>query len=99
MLEMVEKNYFHYAADGADVQEFVLPGTNTKVIAVNGLNGSNKIVAADPKNLFYGCDMLDDAETFDFWYDKSNREYRLAVEFNAGVQVAYPNEVVVATIA
>lgn len=99
MLDMVEKNYFHYPADGAKVEEFILPGTNTKVIAVNGLNGSNKVVAADPMNLFYGCDMLDDAETFDFWYDKSNREFRIAVEFNAGVQVAFPDEVVVATVA
>lgn len=99
MLEMVEKNYFHYAADGADVQEFVLPGTNTKVIAVNGLNGTNKVVAADPANLFYGCDMLDDAETFDFFYSKDNRTYRLVVVFNGGTQVAYPNEVVIATIA
>lgn len=99
MLEMVEKNYFHYAADGADVQEFVLPGTNVKVIAVNGLNGSNKIVAADAANLFYGCDMMDDAETFDFFYSKDNRAYRLVVEFNGGTQVAYPNEVVIATVA
>lgn len=99
MLEMVEKNYFHYAADGADVQEFVLPGTNTKVIAVNGLNGTNKVVAADPANLFYGCDMMEDAETFDFFYSKDNRTYRLVVVFNGGVQVAYPDEVVVATIA
>lgn len=99
MLEMVEKNYFHYAADGADVQEFMLPGTNTKVIAVNGLNGSNKVVAADAANLFYGCDMMDDAESFDFFYSKDNRAYRLVVDFNAGTQVAYPNEVVVGTIA
>ena len=98
MLEMVEKNYFHYAADGASVQEFVLPGTDTKVVAVNGLNGTKAIIAADPANLFYGCDMLDDAETFDLWYSKDNREYRLAVQFNAGVQVAYPNEVVVGGI-
>lgn len=99
MLEMVEKNYFHYAADGAEVQEFILPGTNTKVIAVNGLNGTNKVVAADAQNLFYGCDMLDDAETFDFYYSKDNREFRLVIEFNGGTQVAYPDEVVVATIA
>lgn len=99
MLEMVEKNFYHYPADGAAVQEFILPGTNTKVIAVAGLNGSNKTVGADPQNLFYGCDMLDDKETVDFWYSKDNREYRLAVQFNAGTQVAYPSEVVVGTIA
>lgn len=99
MLEMVEKNYYHYAANGADIQEFVLPGTNTKVVAVNGLNGTNKIVAADANNLFYGCDMMDDAESIDFFYSKDNRSYRLVVDFNAGSQVAYPNEVVVGTIA
>ena len=99
MLEMVEKNFYHYAADGADVQEFIVPGTNTKVIAVNGLNGTNKIVAADAQNLFYGCDMLDDAETFDLFYSKDNREFRLVVEFNGGCQVAIPSEIVVATVA
>lgn len=98
MLEMVEKNFYHYAADGADVQEFIVPGTNTKVVAVNGLNGTNKVVAADAANLFYGCDMMDDAETFDLFYSKDNRAYRLVVEFNGGTQVAYPNEVVVAAI-
>lgn len=95
MLALVEKNLYHYPANGADVQEIIIPGTNTKVVAVNGLNGSNKIVGANPMNLFYGCDMLDDKETVDFWYSKDNREYRLAIQFNAGVQVAYPNEVVV----
>ena len=99
MLEMVEKNYYHYPADGAMTQEFVLPGTNTKVVAVNGLNGTKKIVVANPENLFFGCDMLDDMESFDFFYSKDNRTYRLVVSFNGGTQVAYPNEVVVGTIA
>ena len=99
MLEMVEKNYYHYAADGAAVQEFVLPGTNTKVVAVNGLNGTKKVVAAAPENLFYGCDMLDDAENFDLFYSKDNRTWRCVASWNAGTQVAYPNEVVVGTIA
>lgn len=94
MLAMVDKNYFHYPADGAAVQEFIIPGTNTKVIAVNGLNGSKTVVAADPANIFYGCDMLNDTEVFDLWYSKDNREYRLAIQFNAGVQVAFPDEVV-----
>lgn len=94
MQEMVEKNYFHYSADGYPSEEFMLPGTNTRVIAVNGLNGTNKIVAASLDNLFYGCDLANDAETFDLWYSKDFREFRLAISFNAGVQVAFPNEVV-----
>lgn len=98
IMEMVEKNFYHYDG-GNGGTEFILPGTNTKVIAVNGLNGTKKIVAADPMNLYYGCDLLNDTETFDLWYSQDNREYRLAIQFNAGVEVAFPSEVVVATMA
>ena len=99
MMTMVEKNYYHYPADGSDIQEFVFPGTNTKVVAVNGLNGTNKVVASDPMNLFFGTDMLDDAETFEFFYDKGDRIWKFVCEFNGGCQVAYPNEVVLGTVA
>lgn len=95
---LVEKNYFHYDANAA-AGEVIIPGTNTKVISVNGLNGTKKIVAGKPSNFVYGCDLLNDKEEFDFWYSKDNREYRLAVQFNAGVNVAYPNEVVLGTLA
>ena len=99
MVEMVAKNYYHYPADGMPSEEFILPGTNTKVIAVNGLNGTNTIVAADPMNLYYGCDMMNDEEKFDLWYSKDFNEFRLAIEFVAGVQIAWPNEVVKGVIA
>lgn len=99
MQEMVEKNFYHYAADGMPAEEFIVPGTNTRVIAVNGLNGTNKIVASALDNLFYGCDLMNDAETLDVWYSKDFQEFRLAMSFNFGVQVAYPNEVVMATLA
>ena len=52
------------------------------------------MVAADPANLFYGVDMADDAETFDLWYSKDNQEFRLAIKFNAGAQIAFPDQVV-----
>lgn len=97
--ELVSKNYYHYSADPID-GEIVLPGSNVKVIAVNGLNGTNKIVAGQlDKNFFYGCDMMNDEEKFEMWYSQDNREFRLAIEFNAGVQIAFPNEVVLGTTA
>lgn len=99
IMEMVEKNFYHYDGGSVEAKEFVLPATNTKVMAVNGLNGTKKIVAADPMNLYYGCDLLNDTESFDLWYSQDNREYRLAIQFNGGVQVAFPAEVVVATMA
>ena len=99
MMTMVEKNYYHYPADGSDIQEFVFPGTNTKVVAVNGLNGTNKVVSSDPKNLFFGTDMLDDQESFMFFFDKGSRIWKFVCEFNGGCQVAYPEEVVIGTVA
>ena len=99
MQEMVEKNYYHYTADGYPTEEFVMPGTNTRIIAVNGLNGTNKIVAARLENLFIGVDMMSDAENFEVWYAKDFNEYRLAIEYNLGVQFAFGDEIVLGTIA
>lgn len=91
---LVQSNLYHYNP-GAPVNEVVIPGTNVKVIKVNGLNGTHKLIAGQlDKNFFYGCDMVDDAEVFDFWYSKDEREFRLAIEFNAGVQISRPSEVV-----
>ena len=36
--------------------------------------------------------MQNDNETFDFWYSKDNQEFRLAINFVEGVQVAFPDE-------
>lgn len=93
--DLVTQNLFHYSADlDPEKMEVILPGTNTRVIAVSGLNGTNAIVATDPANLFYGVDMVDDLEQFKLWYSEDNQEFRLAVKFNAGAAIAFPDLVV-----
>lgn len=92
--DLVAANLFHFAPDYKD-GEYKLPGTSIRVIAVNGLNKTNKIVAGRLSNFFYGVGAEDDAETFDFWYSKDNREFRLAVYFAMAAQVAFPDEIVV----
>ena len=94
---MVDKNLYHYNP-GTPEGEVVLPGTNCRVIGVNGLNGTKKAIAASLKNIYFGTDMLNDMETFKLWYSDDNQEFRLAVKFNAGVQVAFPDEVVLAAL-
>lgn len=92
--DLVTMNLFHYIADlNPESMEVILPGTNTKVVAVDGLNGTNAIVAADPRNLFYGVDMVDDLEQFKLWYSDDNQEFRLAIKFNAGAAIAFPDQV------
>ena len=97
---LVAANLYHYNPE-APVDEVIIPGTNTRVIKVNGLNNStygtvsDVVVAADPMNLVYGYDVEDSAEALDVWYSKDNDSIRLRMTTNIGTQVAFPNEVVV----
>lgn len=95
--DLVDKNLYHYNP-GAPEDEVVLPGTTCRVIGVNGLNGTKKAIASSLGNIYFGTDMVNDMETFDLWYSKDNQEFRLAVKFNAGVQVAFPDEVVLGAL-
>lgn len=101
MMEMVEKNFFHYAgAVEAAPTEFYFPGTSAKVVMTAGLTGvNNKIVGTFAKNLFYGCDMENDEEVIEIWWSQDDRNFKLAAEWNSGVQIAFPNMVVVGATA
>lgn len=92
--ELVAANLYHFNPDYKN-GEYILPGTSVRVIAVNGLNNQGGgAIGGRLSNFFYGVDAEDDKDTFDFWYSKDNREFRLAVNFAMAVQVAYPEEVV-----
>lgn len=91
--DLVAANLYHFSPD-YKAGEYMVPGTSIRVIAVNGLNGTGKIVAGRLSNFFYGVGAEDDKDTFDFWYSQDNREFRLAAYFAIAVQVAYPNEIV-----
>lgn len=98
MQELVAANLFHYdPANGEN--EYRLPGTDIRVIAVDGLNETRYAIAANMNNLYYGVSADEDSDTFDLWYSKDNREFRLAINFIAGTQVAFPDEVVLGTLA
>jgi hypothetical protein len=93
---LVAANLYHYNPGNGD-NEYLLPGTNIKVIGVNGLNNTpdyDYVIAGSLSNMFYGCNLEDGDEVFDLWYSKDNREFRFAIEFVAGVQVAYQSEIV-----
>lgn len=76
--------------------QMLIPGTNVTVIPVAGLDGQAFMAASYRDNFVYGTDLQGDEEKVEFWYSQDNREFRLAIEFTAGVQVAYPDQVVIA---
>ena len=101
MQALVAKNFFHYAgAIEAAPQEFFFPGTNAKVVMTPGLTGVNdKILGTFAKNLFYGCDMEGDAEDIKVWFSDDDDLYKLKVKWNMGVQIAFPDMVVLGATA
>lgn len=93
---LVSANLYHYNPENGE-NEYKLPGTNIRVIGVNGLNDTSSydyVIGGSLSNMFYGTNLEDGEEIFDLWYSKDNREFRLAIEFVAGVQVAFQNEIV-----
>jgi hypothetical protein len=87
-------NLYHYTVEQNGMMELIIPGQNVKLYGVAGLNGTNKAYASYLANFRLGVDMEGDAEKFEFWYSLDNREYRLAIDYNMGVQVAFPDFVV-----
>ena len=96
--EMVAKNWYQITV-GAPQDEFILPGTDVKVVKTKGLAGTRNIVATFPKNLFYATDMEGDEEDIDLWYSKDDRVFKLEALWNSGVEIAYPDMVVLGEIA
>lgn len=87
-------NLFHYQINEKADNEFILPGTTIKVVAVQGLNGTNKIYAMRLSNLFLGTDLLNEEEKFEIFYAKEADQVRFVSEFKMGVNIAFPDEVV-----
>lgn len=83
---------FNYAIDVKADSEFYLPGTTIKVVAVQGLNGTNKIYASRLSNMFIGTDLLNEEERFEIFYAKEADEVRFVSEFKMGVNFAFPDE-------
>ena len=87
----------HYHLDVTNLEDgIVLPGTLVKVIPSQGIGSGTAdktlAVIGRASNFYFGTDMRGDSEVFDLWYSQDNREFRLAIEFVAGAQVAFPDE-------
>lgn len=89
---LVNLNLYHYDP-GAPKDEVFIPGTDAKVVKTAGLAGSYAVVGTFPKNLVFGTDGENDAEAIDAWWSKDDRTWKLAVEFNMGVQIAFLDQV------
>jgi hypothetical protein len=87
---------FHYTGAEDQGEQFsqIVPGTNVRIIAVKGLNTTNKFFISSKSNLFFGTDLLNDYENFELWYSLDFQEVRMASKWKQGVNAAFWDYVV-----
>lgn len=93
VMELVNKNLYHYNPANGDLSEIFLPGSGVKVRKAKGIK-TNDLFATSPKNMVYGTDFLNNKEEVKVWYSDDAGEWRIKMRFNAGAQVAFPDLVV-----
>lgn len=90
---LVSQNYFNISyLNGVENYELTLPGSNIKLIGVNGLNGTYDLYAGRLAHFVFGTDLLNEEERFEIFYAKEADQVRFVAEFKAGVQIAFPDQ-------
>lgn len=97
--EIIGLNLYHYpgTANGAAPSEVFLPGTDVLVVKTEGLAGTHSVVGTFAKNFVYGTDFEGDEEEFDLHYSRDLKYFLLTVRWASGVQMAFPEFVVLGT--
>lgn len=91
-------NLFHFNPSGNEVSaangEVTIVGTNYKLTAVHGLDGTNRLFTMRTSNIFLGTDLENEEERWEIFFAKEADEIRFISEFKYGVNVAFTDEVV-----
>ena len=92
-------NLYHFDPANATAEEIFLPGTTAKVVKRAGLAGNLNILATYAKNLYFGTDLENAREDVAIAYSLEKRTNIAQLVFTAGVQIAFPDRVVLGTFA
>jgi hypothetical protein len=90
---LTSNNWFNYTITQDGVSEFVIPGTSTRVIPVNGMNGSNMILSFAWPNMVMAIDGEGEHEVVELKYDEYSMKTRLLCKYKLGVTFARTSEV------
>ena len=72
---------------------FVFPGTNITVFAAPGINDAARVIIAPKKYIFFGTGLLDEMDTFKFYYNEADDIMNFNAKFRLGTAV-YVSQVV-----
>lgn len=93
IVELADANLFHIFEEYDGEYRMRLPFANIDVIGVEGLEGIDNIYAMPLDEVYYGVDLENDNEDVDFYFDKSDRNFKYVCEFVVAVQYAFPTHI------
>ena len=91
---LMDANLYHVAAD-SNMENLQAEGSVHKIVPVHGLDGlystsgQSCIYAFNPKNIHFGCDMLDEEDSIKMWYSQDQDLVYYSIRFKRGWAVAY----------
>jgi hypothetical protein len=92
-----DANLFAFSPKGNEVSaengEVMIHGTNYKLTAVHGLDGTDRLFAMRTSNVHLGTDLENEEERWEIFFAKEADEIRFIAEFKYGVNVAFPSEI------
>lgn len=87
--EIMESNFYHvFETQSGNTYEMTLPATDVKIKGVSGIQ-SDVIIATPESNLYLGVDATNDTDTVDMYFDKSDRTFKMVVEYAYCVNYAF----------
>lgn len=93
-----DQNLFNFAPTGSEVSiengVVIIPGTNYKLTAVHGLDGTNRLFSGRMYNFVVGTDLEHEEEQWKMMPDQFDNYLRFQAFFRFGVQVAFPDQIV-----
>lgn len=89
-------NLYHYPSVESGNRDFIItiPASNVRLVAMAGLNGTNKFFITPQSNIYMATDLMEDFEKFEMWYSQDFQSLRTNMRFKAGVAFAFPEYVV-----
>ena len=93
IVDLADANLFHIFEEYDGEYRMRLPFANIDVIGVEGLEGQDVIYAMPLDEVYYGVDLENDNEDVDFYFDKSDRNFKYVCEFVVAVQYAFPTHI------
>lgn len=93
--QLVISNLYHIdLAVNNGLTPFMFPGTNIKLVPVNGLNGLGFAALTPASNLVYVTDLQSESDAFKMWWSEDFQTVKSSITWKSGITYYYGDYIV-----